>query len=80
MPRERGGVTSDQEQNDEIDELLASAIRHRLADGLEFLPPNFARLTRGIYRFGTKRIHISAQNGEPRGMCCSCCCWRQELS
>jgi len=54
-------------QNDEVDEVIAHVIRYGLHEGLELLPPNFARITRGRYRFGTKTIHISVQNGEPKG-------------
>ena len=54
-------------KGDEIDSLLANTISYNLADGLELLPPNFKRLTFGIYQFGTKKIHISVQNGQPVG-------------
>ena len=38
-------------------------LRSDLASGLEFLPPNFARITRGTYRFGTRKISIHVQGG-----------------
>ena len=45
--------------------VMAKTIRSKLVDGLELLPPNFHRITAGVYQFGTRKIHISLQNNQP---------------
>lgn len=61
----RPKTNHDVEKDDTIDHLLAKMIKLQLADGLEFLPPNFSRITSGVYQFGTKKIHISVQQEQP---------------
>jgi len=52
-------------KNDTTDMVMAKTIRSKLVDGLELLPPNFHRITAGVYQFGTRKIHISLQNNQP---------------
>lgn len=47
---------------------MLAGIINQLTDGIELLPPNFSRLKRGTYRFGTKQITIQIQNGQPVGL------------
>lgn len=52
-------------KDDETDLMVAEVIRTRLTDGLELLPPNFRRISRGKYLFGSKKITIITRNGQP---------------
>jgi len=63
--RELRGRLYTPRRGDEIDELLAVTIRSKMADGLELLPPNFARISRGIYQFGTKKITVKVHDRQP---------------